>query len=67
MLLPWVLGFATYQFLAPTAIAGWWTDFWTNAQSAVHFTPQEWSSASLFSFLVPALVTWALTLVRKES
>jgi len=67
MLLPWALGFATYQFLAPTAIAGWWTDFWTNAQSTLHFTPQEWSSASLFSFLVPALVTWALTRVRKES
>lgn len=61
MLLPWALGFAVYQFLAPTAIAGWWTDFWTKVQSAVHFTPQQWSSASLFSFLAAGLVTWGLT------
>ncbi|MER5637803.1 cytosine permease [Kitasatospora sp. NPDC002227] len=66
MLLPWALGFAVYQYLAPTPIAGWWTTFWTNAQSTLHFTPQEWSSASLFSFLVPALVTWVITLLRKE-
>ncbi|MCX5211895.1 cytosine permease [Kitasatospora sp. NBC_00240] len=61
MLLPWALGFAVYQFIAPTAIAGWWVDLWTGAQSALHFTPQEWTSASLFGFLVPALVTLALT------
>ncbi|MFE4976474.1 purine-cytosine permease family protein [Kitasatospora sp. NPDC056651] len=61
MLLPWLLGFAVYQFIAPTAVAGWWTDFWTSAQEALHFTPREWTSASLFAFLVPALVTWALT------
>ncbi|MDH6132875.1 NCS1 family nucleobase:cation symporter-1 [Kitasatospora sp. MAA4] len=61
MLLPWVLGFATYQFLAPTAITGWWTDFWTHLQTLVHFTPQGWTSASLFSFLVAGLVTWGIT------
>ncbi|MFG2912626.1 purine-cytosine permease family protein [Kitasatospora sp. NPDC048298] len=61
MLLPWALGFAVYQFIAPTKVADWWTDFWTSAQEALHFTPQEWTSASLFAFLVPALVTWALT------
>ncbi|MGE7437363.1 purine-cytosine permease family protein [Kitasatospora sp. NPDC001175] len=66
MLAPWLLGFAVYQFLSPTPIAGWWTDLWTGLQSAVHFTPQEWSSASLFGFLVPALATWLLTLVRRE-
>ncbi|GAA1413852.1 putative hydroxymethylpyrimidine transporter CytX [Kitasatospora putterlickiae] len=61
MLLPWALGFATYQLIAPTAVAGWWTDLWTSAQEALGFTPQEWTSASLFGFLVPALATWALT------
>ncbi len=60
MLLPWAVGFAVYQFLAPTAFAGWWTDFWTKVQTLVHFTPQEWSSASLFSFLVAGLATWGL-------
>jgi putative hydroxymethylpyrimidine transporter CytX len=66
MLLPWALGFAVYQYLAPTPVADWWTNFWTSAQTTLHFTPQEWSSASLFSFLVPALVTWLLTLIRKR-
>jgi len=61
MLLPWALGFATYQFLYPTAIAGWWTGFWADVQAAVHFSAQPWSSASLFGFLVAALATWAVT------
>ncbi|MGW6914832.1 purine-cytosine permease family protein [Kitasatospora sp. NPDC054939] len=60
MLLPWALGFAAYQLIAPTAIAGWWTDFWTSARELIHFTPQAWTSASLAGFLVPALVTLAL-------
>ncbi|MFF7635684.1 purine-cytosine permease family protein [Kitasatospora sp. NPDC008050] len=60
MLLPWALGFAVYQFLAPTAVAGWWTGFWTGLQSAVHFTPQQWSSASLLSFLCAGLATLAV-------
>ncbi|MFD8083901.1 purine-cytosine permease family protein [Kitasatospora sp. NPDC059722] len=67
MLLPWVLGFAVYQFIAPTPVAGWWTDFWTSAQGALHFTPQEWTSASLFAFAVPALVTWALTPLSRRT
>lgn len=67
MLLPWVLGFAVYQFIAPTAVASWWTGFWTSAQDALHFTPQEWTSASLFAFLVPALVTWALTPLTRRA
>ncbi|MFJ5922578.1 purine-cytosine permease family protein [Kitasatospora sp. NPDC092948] len=66
MLLPWVLGFAVYQFLAPTAVAGWWTDLWTKAQEAVHFTPQAWSSASLFSFLVAAAATGAVAAVERR-
>lgn len=61
MLLPWVLGFAAYQFLAPTGIADWWTDFWMRLRDAVGFTPQSWTSASLFGFLVAALATWGLT------
>jgi purine-cytosine permease-like protein len=67
MLLPWALGFATYQFLAPSAVAGWWTGFWTSAQHAVHYTPQGWTSASLFGVLVPALLTWLLTLPGRRS
>ncbi|MCX4747914.1 cytosine permease [Kitasatospora sp. NBC_01287] len=60
MLLPWALGLCTYQFLAPTQHAGPWTRFWTDTQSWAHFTPQEWTSASLFSFLVAGLLTLGL-------
>ncbi|MGW2397645.1 purine-cytosine permease family protein [Kitasatospora sp. NPDC001664] len=59
MLLPWALGFATYQFIAPTAIDGW-QGFWQDLQSSVGFTPQAWTSASLFAFLVAGLATLAV-------
>lgn len=63
MLLPWALGFAAYQLLAPAELTGWaagWPEFWGHAQNLTHIHPQDWTSASLFSFLVPALVTGAL-------
>ncbi|GLW53333.1 purine-cytosine permease family protein [Kitasatospora phosalacinea] len=65
MLLPWAVGFAVYQLLAPSAIGGWWTGFWADVQRAVHFTPQSWTSASLFSFLVAALATLAVTALER--
>ncbi|GAA2083431.1 putative hydroxymethylpyrimidine transporter CytX [Kitasatospora saccharophila] len=65
MLLPWAVGFAVYQLLAPSDIGGWWTGFWEGVQRAVHFTPQAWSSASLFSFLVAALATLAVTALER--
>jgi len=68
-LLPWAIGFAVYELISPAALTGWlqwWPDFWADAQNATHIHPQVWTSASLFSFLVPALLTWALTpLLRK--
>ncbi|WP_370082696.1 cytosine permease [Streptacidiphilus sp. MAP12-16] len=63
-LLPWAVGFAVYQLIAPAQLTGWakgWPDFWAHAQDATHIHPQVWTSASLFSFVVPALLTWALT------
>ncbi|MFB7946302.1 purine-cytosine permease family protein [Kitasatospora phosalacinea] len=65
MLLPWAVGFAVYQLLAPSAIGDWWTGFWGDVQRAVRFTPQSWTSASLFSFLVAALVTLAVTALER--
>ncbi|MFC1410975.1 cytosine permease [Streptacidiphilus sp. N1-12] len=68
-LLPWAVGFVVYQLIYPAELTGWaswWPTFWTHAQNALHFQPQVWTSASLFSFVVPALLTWALTpLLRK--
>ncbi|QMU74515.1 allantoin permease [Streptacidiphilus sp. PB12-B1b] len=68
-LLPWAIGFAVYELIAPAGLTGWfqwWPDFWAHAQNVTGIHPEVWTSASLFSFLVPALLTWALTpLLRK--
>ncbi|MEV0528656.1 cytosine permease [Streptomyces sp. NPDC050439] len=65
MLLPWTLGFATYQLIAPTNIAGW-SDFWAWLQDAVGLTVQPWMSASLLSFAVAALATLAVGRRRRH-
>ncbi|WP_040862319.1 purine-cytosine permease family protein [Nocardia niigatensis] len=56
MLLPWAVGFVTYQLFNPGSIS-WWTGCWTRAQDALHIHPGWWSSASLYSFLAAAAVT----------
>lgn len=61
MLLAWLLGLVTYQLINPGQI-GAWSAMWTKLATAIHFTPQSWMSASLFSFLVAGLV--ALIFVR---
>ncbi|MCU1675277.1 MAG: permease for cytosine/purines uracil thiamine allantoin [Frankiales bacterium] len=67
LLLPWVLGFAAYQLIYPTAVTTWWTERWAALQSALGFTPQAWMSASLLSFGVAAVVTLAvLPLARRR-
>ncbi|NUP35299.1 MAG: allantoin permease [Streptomycetaceae bacterium] len=64
MLLPWLLGFAVYQLVNPGTI-GWWADFWTRAQDALHVHPQSWTSATLFAFAASAFGT--LLLVRLDA
>jgi purine-cytosine permease-like protein len=59
MLLAWVLGLAVYQLIHP-GDAGWWSRAWVDLASAVHFTPAGWMSASLFSFVVAAVLAWLL-------
>ncbi|KRV48134.1 allantoin permease [Wenjunlia vitaminophila] len=69
MLLPWALGFATYQLLNPTQLTGWadaWPRFWLRAQDLTGVHATVWTSASLFSFLVAALVTLALAPVARR-
>ena len=51
MLVAWLLGLVTYQLINPGSV-GAWSALWTNIAAAIHFTPQSWMSASLFSFLV---------------
>jgi NCS1 family nucleobase:cation symporter-1 len=59
MLLAWVLGLAVYQLIHP-GDAGWWSRAWVDLASALHFTPANWMSASLFSFAVAAALAWLL-------
>jgi putative hydroxymethylpyrimidine transporter CytX len=59
LLVPWVVGFIAYQLINPGSI-GWWMTTWTHVQGWLHFTPQSWMSASVFSFLVAALLTLAM-------
>ncbi|NNH75489.1 allantoin permease [Nocardia uniformis] len=56
MLLPWAIGFVTYQLLNPGSIS-WWADFWRKVQDATGIHATWWTSASLFSFLVAAVAT----------
>jgi putative hydroxymethylpyrimidine transporter CytX len=56
MLPGWAIGIAVYQLINPGNV-GWWSRFWVNAQGWLHFTPQSWMSASLFSFMVAGLAT----------
>ncbi len=53
MLLPWVAGFVTYQWINPGGIS-WWVDLWSSIRP---FEPQSWMSASILSFAVAAVLT----------
>jgi NCS1 family nucleobase:cation symporter-1 len=66
LLLPWALGFAVYQLIYPTAVSTWWVQRWTALQSALHFTPQPWMSASLLSFAAAGVLTLVLTPVARR-
>ncbi|MDQ6848988.1 MAG: cytosine permease, partial [Actinomycetota bacterium] len=62
-LVPWALGFVAYQLINPGYIS-WWVRAWGPVQDWLHFTPQTWMSASLFSFLIAALATVVTAAVR---
>jgi purine-cytosine permease-like protein len=65
MVVPWVLGFVVYQLLNPGYIK-WWQRMWVHVDSSLHLTVQSWMSASVFSFLVAALLTVPLVVVRRR-
>lgn len=56
MLLPWALGFVTYQLIYPGQV-GWWAGLWGDLAKAIGFVAQPWMSASIFSFAVAAGLT----------
>ena len=59
LLVPWAVGFISYQLINPGSI-GWWVTAWTHVQRWIHFTPESWMSASVASFLVAGVVTLAM-------
>jgi nucleobase:cation symporter-1, NCS1 family len=63
MLLPWALGFITYQLINPGSLAHW-TPMWTSFARLIHFTVQPWMSASILSFVVAGVVTLLLGVGR---
>jgi NCS1 family nucleobase:cation symporter-1 len=65
MLLPWLLGFVTYQLLNPGYVS-WWVTMWGHVQDWLGFTPTSWMSASIISFVVAALATVPVGLLRRR-
>jgi putative hydroxymethylpyrimidine transporter CytX len=55
MLVPWLVGFVTYQLIYPGHV-GWWERWW-RARQADLFTPPTWLGATITSFAVAALAT----------
>ena len=58
MLVPWALGFVTYQLINPGYIS-WWVLLWTHVGRLIDFRAASWMSASLCSFVVAMLATLA--------
>ena len=65
MVVPWVAGFVTYQLINP-GFLGWWQRFWTARQDDLGFTPPSWTSASLLSFAVAALLALLIGWPRRS-
>lgn len=64
MLAPWAVGFAVYQLINPGGL-GWWATFWTGFGDLLGLTVRSWMSASVFSFVAAALVTYVLGLAGR--
>src|SRR5665213_1962782 len=58
MLVPWSMGFITYQLINPGYIS-WWVSLWMNVGRLIDFRAASWMSASLCSFFVSSAVTLA--------
>lgn len=65
MVLPWLLGFAVYQLIEPSA-GGWWATGWSDVDRWLHVSPAPWMSASLLSFAVAALATVPIVISRRR-
>jgi putative hydroxymethylpyrimidine transporter CytX len=66
MVLPWLGGFAIYQSIDP-GFVGWWARWWVQFDGWLHVSWPVWSSASLFSAAMAALLTWPLSWATARS
>jgi NCS1 family nucleobase:cation symporter-1 len=64
MLVPWLLGFASYQLVNPGSVS-WWASAWTSVQRAIGFTPPTWMSASVTSFVIAGAATFAVGVLAR--
>jgi nucleobase:cation symporter-1, NCS1 family len=58
--IPWAVGFATYQAINPGTVSSW-ASWWASARTTIGFAPATWMSASLLSFAVAATLTLAVS------
>jgi putative hydroxymethylpyrimidine transporter CytX len=65
MLIPWLGGFVVYQLIYPGGVS-WWATMWGDIANWLDFTVQTWMSASLLSFVVAAVLTFALRLAVRR-
>jgi hypothetical protein len=65
MLIPWLAGFVVYQLIYPGGVS-WWATMWGDIADWLDFTVQTWMSASLLSFVVAAVLTFALRLAVRR-
>jgi putative hydroxymethylpyrimidine transporter CytX len=66
MLIPWAAGFVVYQLVNPGFVASW-ANFWIARQEDLGIAPPpSWTSASLLSFAVAALLTLAVGRLRPQ-
>ena len=64
MLVPWAVGFVAYQLVNPGFVASW-ASFWIARQEDLGMAPPPaWTSASLVSFAVAAVLTLAVSRLR---
>lgn len=66
MVVPWVLGFAAYWMVTATPTVKWWDSVWAGLRDAAGFERQVWMNAALAAFVISALTTLVVGLMRRR-
>ena len=64
MLVPWLIGFVSYQMINPGGISAW-VHAWQSFDRAAGFVPATWMSASICSFVVASAATLTFEVVAR--